>query len=230
MNPGLNGQSFFLMLAMHASTLYCYECIAELCAVLIANPLISMLLYLVIWFSSFIFCGMLIAVDSVIWPFRILCYALPLGWSLRSLNGIEFRGTIWEDATFCPAADTPGCFYHKDEQGNVALPGWTCGQDGNALQCFGRTGEQVLGTIHRNFSQINPADTVKMDLLICLGIALFCKILCVKIFERECAKEAKVVSPSAGSPKKIPSTSGACVYHERVQELTSVAVDGGEGV
>ena len=42
--------------------------------------------------TSFLFCGMFIDPEVVLWPFRALCYALPLRWSLEAFMCAVFHG------------------------------------------------------------------------------------------------------------------------------------------
>ena len=47
-----------------------YERIAQLLSISFDNPLMGMLMFLNTWFASFLFNGILVAADDVVWPFR----------------------------------------------------------------------------------------------------------------------------------------------------------------
>ena len=196
------------MLAIHSCTLYAYECMAQLCSILFVNPLLAMLLYLMLWFASFLFSGLLVPVDDVTWPFRALCYVLPLGWSLRTMAGVEFRDTLWEGAVLCPTSGEEGCSYHADGDGNEILPGWTCGPTGLPGLCSGRTGAQVLDTLSLNYKQFTSRDTTGDDILYCIVIGIFCKICSAYLLNKECSKEAKIESLVDADKGKWASRTG----------------------
>ena len=40
--------------------------------------------YLNLWFAAFLFCGMFVDPDDVVWPLRVFCFFLPLRWALQS--------------------------------------------------------------------------------------------------------------------------------------------------
>jgi len=44
-----------------------------------------MLNFLQVWFTSFLFAGVVIPESMVIWPFRIFCYIMPLKWGISSI-------------------------------------------------------------------------------------------------------------------------------------------------
>jgi hypothetical protein len=45
-----------------------------------ANPLLGMLGFLQFWFCNFLFCGLLVPKEQIIWPFRVVCWMIPFTW------------------------------------------------------------------------------------------------------------------------------------------------------
>ena len=58
-------------------------------AALIPNVVLGILLFLNYWFGCFLFAGVLVATNDVVWPLRACCYAFPLRWTLRSMSYLE---------------------------------------------------------------------------------------------------------------------------------------------
>merc|ERR1712113_271675 len=48
------------------------------------------------WFCSFLFGGIFLKPERIIWPFRAFTYVSPLRWSLGTMHYLAFRGTSWE--------------------------------------------------------------------------------------------------------------------------------------
>ena len=46
------------------------------------NVIFGLFAFLNIYFVAFLFCGMFVDPEDVVWPIRVFCYFLPLGWSL----------------------------------------------------------------------------------------------------------------------------------------------------
>ena len=110
---------------IYSLTMYAWESVAQLLAVCFNNPLLGMLQYIQLWFASFLFCGIFLAINDITWPFRIFSYVLPYQWAFRSMMYQEFI-----DQTFSGASP---CNPETDTDCNVALgrtgpnDGWTCG-------------------------------------------------------------------------------------------------------
>ena len=48
--------------------------------------------YLNLFFASFLFCGMFVDPEDVVWPLRLFCYFLPLRWALQSYIFSVYHG------------------------------------------------------------------------------------------------------------------------------------------
>ena len=87
------GPHYLEITAFYAITLFTYECIARMLSISFDNPLMGMLNYLQIWFTSFLFAGVMVPEDQVIWPFRVFFYIMPLKWSISSNAYLDAIGT-----------------------------------------------------------------------------------------------------------------------------------------
>eukprot|EP00911_Craspedida_sp_UC1_P000857 UC1_evm1s651 len=176
------GPSYPLALCVFALILWCYECIAQMCSIVSSDPLMGMLTFVQFWFVGFLFSGVMVAEDAVIWPFRLFTIILPLKWGLRSFAYLEFDPTTFEGATLCPTEGNASCLYHTYENGSTRLPGWGCAWNPVTRPCMGQQGWQVLDTLKITFSSITSENHVFVDCMIILGIAAAFKLLYVFMF------------------------------------------------
>jgi len=166
-----------VMLTVWAFSLWSYETCAQFLSIVTTQPLLGMLLFLVVWFSSFLFNGILIDVDDVPWPFKALTFIFPYKYSLRSMTAIEFLGTKFDGAIE-----------------TVASPyGFVCSN--GALQCYGATGRQVLTTLGTVFRSISPDVDIIQDLGFLFAIGCVMKILFVILFIKKTSSVKKVELP-----------------------------------
>ena len=86
---GWNWDKYPEMLANYTASLWVFENTAQVLAALIPNVVLGFLLFLNYWFGCFLFAGVLVATNDVVWPLRACCYAFPLRWTLRSMSYLE---------------------------------------------------------------------------------------------------------------------------------------------
>jgi hypothetical protein len=100
------------------------------------------------------FNGISIPVDSVIWPFRALCYATPYRWGQAALTYVAFIDSPdYDGAVPCNSSHVlpyPCNMAYPDAEGN----GFYCPHLPPAA-CYGRTGAQILTSLGANFQTIN---------------------------------------------------------------------------
>jgi len=147
-----------LMTAM----IWCFECTGEALGIGIQNPLIGMLVSVMLWFSAFLFSGIFLKPDFIIWPFRICCYIFPLGWATTGMHYAESHGATWSGAELT-------------QDGGFACPNLP------AMQCFGQTGDQVRASLSSSYGNLKVEDTLFTDLLYLLIIAALWKIATVAL-------------------------------------------------
>jgi ABC-type multidrug transport system ATPase subunit len=179
---------FGVMLTVWAFSLWTYECCAQFLSIVTTQPLLGMLLFLVVWFSSFLFNGILIDVDDVPWPFKLLTYIFPYKYSLRSMTAIEFLGTRFDGAM----------------ETSLSPLGFVCD---NVVQCYGATGRQVLTTLGTVFRSISPDVDILQDLGFLFAIGCVMKIVFILLFIKKTSSVKKVMLPlsEANSRQVAPS-------------------------
>jgi len=158
-----NGAGYGQMLLIFTATLWSFECIAQFFSVACHNPLNGMMQFMQVWFAAFLFAGVMVPEADVIWPLRVLCKVLPLKYAIRGMAFVEIHGTTWKGAVLDAAAPR----------------GFTCPEDPSYLECYGRTGAQVLETLGANFKSISSSDTVMEDLFVICMVSLVFKLLFV---------------------------------------------------
>eukprot|EP00961_Rhodomonas_salina_P263591 3562368-Rhodomonas_salina.1 len=182
------GPNFGQMMVLIAASLWAFECMAQALSVLFKNPLLGMLTFMNMWFAAFLFAGVMVPIDNVIWPFRLLAYVLPLRWTLSSMMTIEFKDTTYSGAV--PA--------------NNEL-GYTC-PEFKDVTCYGITGNQVLSSLGESYKSFGREDNVTRDIGIILAIAGVWKLaFCVMLWRKATAmQQPKPVNASpVGSPQVV---------------------------
>ena len=155
---------FFEIVSLYAALYFGYECIARCLSVAFHNPLLGMLTYLNLWFTSFLFAGIMIPADEVIWPFRLFVYILPLFYSVKSVAYLDAIDASYKDAWYCDEAVRSDCLFHYTDSGVKKLPGWTCSQvangEYNPMWCYGNEGWQILDSLSKNYAAITSEDRI----------------------------------------------------------------------
>jgi len=128
-----NKEKYLTVITMHALTLLAFELMAEFCALCSQNFAVSMLLFIGLWFASFLFCGLVVRDVHVMWPLRLLCEILPLRYGQKSIAYEEFIDRQFSGAQYCDPVNDMHC-----------LNGIKC----NGAACFGITGKQVLDNLN----------------------------------------------------------------------------------
>eukprot|EP00656_Telonema_subtile_P050491 TRINITY_DN6551_c0_g1_i1.p1 TRINITY_DN6551_c0_g1~~TRINITY_DN6551_c0_g1_i1.p1 ORF type:complete len:557 (-),score=114.32 TRINITY_DN6551_c0_g1_i1:55-1725(-) len=164
-------------LLLFAVMLWSFECLAQLCAVLVSSPLIGMLIFLSNWFQAFLFSGVMVPFDSVVWPLRLLTYMLPFRYTIHSMAYFEFKDALYDKASLC-FPDQPGC--------NAA--GFKCDPGISSQSCYGRTGAQVLSSLHQISSTVTDENDFLLDLLKVLAFGVVCKFVYMVLVIRNTTK------------------------------------------
>ena len=69
---------------------YLFESLAECLAIWVKNKVLGMLVYLTYWISSFLFSGLFLPLDDLIWPLKIFYYTTPFSYYTTSEACIIF--------------------------------------------------------------------------------------------------------------------------------------------
>jgi len=162
-----NPAKYWHLVSINALSLLSFELFAELLSVSTSHFAMGVQAFLGFWFSSFLFCGLLVRDEDVIWPLRVLCYILPLRYCLKSMVYEEFIDTTFEGAERCNPTLDLGC----------RAEGYMC----KTRACFGETGAEVLDSMHVHFSLFNSEDETEM----CVWwLVIFCVTIKLLYFTR----------------------------------------------
>ena len=71
-------ESFGIVLVLYAVTFWAFEGLAQAFSCF-PNVIYGLFMFLNIYFMAFLFCGMFVDPEDVVWPIRVFCYFLPLG-------------------------------------------------------------------------------------------------------------------------------------------------------
>merc|ERR1719334_2647089 len=86
---------------LHSLTLLTLEVQAELLAILFPNFALGMLTFMGLWFAEFLFAGLLVRDEDVMWPLRALTYILPMRYGVQAMVYTEYINTAFSGAETC---------------------------------------------------------------------------------------------------------------------------------
>jgi hypothetical protein len=88
---------------MYFVILWSFEAMAQTLSLVFANPLLGMLGFLEFWFCNFLFAGLLVSKENIIWPFRIVHYIVPFTWRGLVPGAVSstYPDTVLESAPSC---------------------------------------------------------------------------------------------------------------------------------
>jgi ABC-type multidrug transport system ATPase subunit len=181
-----------------------FDFMAHVCSVAFDNLTVAMCSYAQYWFGSFLFMGLMLDLEEVIWPLRIFTYVMPFRWIYANLVYIQFAWfpQTFEGATVCAVGGNvsaaSGCMYPN---GN-SVAGFSCGPIGSySYPCLGFTGEEVLGSMYRlNYTVVKNENHVWRNIAIVFGMAIIHKIAHVLLFNRKVLQSSKMGIATAKPP------------------------------
>jgi len=166
--------NFVTFVLMYSINLWAFDSLAQLLAVVFKSPVLAMLAYLGVWSTSIIFCGLVFRGNDVVWPFRAFFYMMPLKWLFNATGYDIYMPGEFSGAELC----TPGATITA-EDGSISTctdAGFYCEGATSSFGCWGRTGEQVLQTLHMTYESLEPSDGRLLDLAVLLGMVVALKI------------------------------------------------------
>lgn len=205
------GPNFVPIIGLYACVFFTYEAIARALSVAFDNPLMGMLNFLQIWFTSFLFAGVMIPEDMVIWPLRIFCYILPLKWGIASIAYLDANEEKYRSAHPCPYPTDPACLTHDGDS-----IGWKCDSDIELSQCYGYTGTQVLDTLGGNYEAVSSENNVLRNFGIIIAIAFVFQLQFMVIAGYLADQNSKIVDtlgPGKSSPNTTPNSKTGQVHN-----------------
>mmetsp|Transcript_10000 Transcript_10000/g.16719 ORF Transcript_10000/g.16719 Transcript_10000/m.16719 type:complete len:592 (+) Transcript_10000:240-2015(+) len=168
-----NGERFGQVMLTYALLMFAYESMAQFFCVLSENPLLGMMNFMNSWFASFLFSGLFIVVEDIVWPFRVFAYVLPLRYALAVIVYQEFSYETFKGAVTCDPSSSSSCMQLGSNSG--ANEGYAC-TDSDTENCFGRDGWQVMYNLAEQFDALSRDNITDLYLIILIAIAVFCKI------------------------------------------------------
>lgn len=179
------------------------------CSVQFAPYVLAMLGYVMYWFNSFLFMGLMMDLNEVIQPFKTVAWIFPFRFIFANFLYIEFVEADWTiaGAERCLEGGvvTPdnGCIYPKgtkvsDVGAVVGIgEGYSCGAVGSySHRCFGLTGTEVLNSIYEmGFSIAETDNNVLRNLLLVVAMAVVSKIAHLHFFYKRTFAMNKLGDP-----------------------------------
>lgn len=135
---------------------YLYETAAELLAALLNNPIIGVMFYLSLWIISFLFSGLFLPVEDLLWPLKLFYYITPFSYYIRSMFYLNYS-----DAKFEPCL--------PEENPNEPI----CIADGDS--------SKILDVLHRILPQFENRNTIMRDMMIPLAMIITLKIIYIVV-------------------------------------------------
>jgi hypothetical protein len=162
-------EEYIKVVLLHSMTLLAFEVQAELLAIIFPNFAVGMLTFMGLWFVEFLFAGLLVKDEDVMWPLRALCYILPMRYGVQAIVYTEFIYTSFDGARICEI---------NNSTNSTCQFGFTCDRD-PIYPCYGVTGERVLESVHYTFPLISAEDRIVNSILYLLVYSLVLKVIYV---------------------------------------------------
>lgn len=179
------GSSFGKAILLWSTVIYVFECVAECLSVWVEDPILGVLGFTSYWFGFFLFSGVLISENNLVWPFRAVYYVMPMSYYIRSQMYNYLIDASW---TSC------------DPNNNTL----------NSAICIPNpTGQAVLESISLSYPVIQAKDTYWQDVGTILALALFWKILYFVGVYVKTSRTAKFLPNSDYQPMVAPTTAAA---------------------
>lgn len=124
-----------------AICLWTFESMGQFIGVLFKNTMAGMLAMMFIWFTCFLFMGSFLQAENTILPFGFFMLVLPLKWTCMAMSFNVFSDSEWEGAVLT-----------EDNSKGFVCPNMP------AMNCYGKTGTQVLTSLAMDFSDVSPDD------------------------------------------------------------------------
>jgi len=181
-------ESFGALVLLSTTWIWVYEVLASLFA-LINDPKIGFICYAPIMGATFWFAGIVLRGDDLIWPLRLLYYALPSKWFMEASIYLLVVGDTFEGATTCPSGAALAQLNGTDAAQCSARP-FYC-PDG-ATRCYGATGTQVLDSFSRIFPVISSSVDWVTNWAVMMGILVALKLLFTWLLHRKATRHARL--------------------------------------
>ena len=168
----LNWESFGIVLVLYAVTFWSFEGLAQAFSCF-PNVIYGLFMFLNIYFMAFLFCGMFVDPEDVVWPIRVFCYFLPLGWTLQSyMYGLWHHIAEHKGVTYCTPGDA------LPHGGVCTAQGFYCysEEDPSGAVCYGKTGDQILESLSVQFTIFEADGHYARNIGFIVAFGVFCRV------------------------------------------------------
>lgn len=168
----LNWESFGIVLVLYAVTFWSFEGLAQAFSCF-PNVIYGLFMFLNVYFMAFLFCGMFVDPEDVVWPIRAFCYFLPLGWTLQSyMYGLWHHIADHEGVTYCTPGDA------LPHGGVCTAQGFYCysEEDPSGAVCYGETGDQILESLSVQFTIFEAEGHYARNIGIIVAFGVLCRV------------------------------------------------------
>lgn len=165
-------ESFGIVLVLYSVTFWAFEGLAQAFSCF-PNVIYGLFMFLNIYFMAFLFCGMFVDPEDVVWPIRVFCYFLPLGWTLQSyMYGLWHHMDNHKGVTYCTPGDA------LPQGGVCTAQGFYCysEEDPSGAVCYGETGDQILESLSVQFTIFEAKGHYARNIGFIIAFGALCRI------------------------------------------------------
>ena len=224
----LHWPAFFMALLIHTCMFWAFEGMAQANA-LEPSPLLGLMNFMNIFFMAFLFCGMFVDPEDVVWPFRIFTYIMPLLWTLKAFMHAVFIDEAYTGALACTAGEiVPVTVLHPISGMNLTRgayclshggrAGYYCPEDPDGYLCFGSDGADIIDSLGIRFTIFESDTSYAQCMLITLAFGVFFRLIYIVRLTIQCsaaevpkkpteALSASTLDIEGGVPSSAPDAS-----------------------
>ena len=187
--PGVYGinrvpwESFGVVFILTFVTIWAFESLGESAAVIFShtNVMVALLCFLSVYFMSFFYNGIMLRLADCPWPFKMFIYVSMHRWMIPGLTHAVFMATNYSGTAPCAV-------------GPMCPQGFYCPESG-AIQCYGQVGDQILTTMKKAYSIIDPNPDYNLIFGLLFGFVLLNKLSYIFWFTHKCTGAKLPVPP-----------------------------------
>jgi len=178
------------------------------------SPLLGLAQFMNNFFCAFLFCGMFVAPNYVIWPFRLFTYIMPLQWTMKAfvyavfIDTPEYKGAMpCTPGTMIPignASTTSNFAWCASYKGRST--GFYCPEDPAGYLCFGQSGEDIIDSLGVRFTIFDSDTSYGHCILYILSFGVFFRLVYLFRIVTQCSRAAVPEAPDSGVGKKVAPT------------------------
>ena len=228
----LHWPAFGMALLIHAALFWSFEGMAQAQA-LEPSPLLGLMNFMNLFFMAFLFCGMFVSPDDVIWPFKLFTYIMPLLWTMKAfLHAVFTNSPAYAGVLPCTAGTMLSVDYLNPVTGmnttrgayclsHKGRPGYYCPEDPDGYLCFGANGADILDSLGARFTIFDSDVSYATCIVYVLLFGAFFRLIYIIRLTIQCSA-AMVPKPPSDTATDAKPQSDATV-HEGLEHAITVA-------